>query len=154
MANFRSFRGYRIKQSADNPGRFWIVSETTGKPVEIGKDRKGQPIMWLEPSTFDEAEKWIADNLAPVTVSETTAVDALEVAVLPAMHLEFDGPVESNMPTWARDHVDALFADAPEANKNEWTHSGMAWAFAEKMNSADLEEFVYCLNQEIKRRSE
>src|SRR6185369_4897337 len=98
MANIRSFQGYRIKQSADNPGRFWIVNEATGKPVETGKDRKGQPIMWLEPSTFDEAEKWVSDNLAPVTISETAAVAELDVMVKPAMHLEFEGPVESNMP--------------------------------------------------------
>lgn len=66
------------------------------------------------------------------------------------VHREFDGNLETNMPQWAQFHVDALFV--PDVFP-EWTHSGMAYAFAEKMGVNDLEEFVYMLNEEIKRRN-
>jgi len=62
-ANIRYVGTYRIKQSADNPNRFWIIDDVANTPVETGKDRKGNPVMFLEAADFDEAEKWVLHNL-------------------------------------------------------------------------------------------
>ena len=61
-------------------------------------------------------------------------------------HLEFSGSLDGNISNDILIHIDDIF------NEENWTHSGMAYAFAEKMGVNDLEEFVYCLNEEIKRR--
>lgn len=65
------------------------------------------------------------------------------------VHRDFDGDLELNLPSWAHELVHELFTEEPI---NDWSHSGMAYAFAERMGVNDLEEFIYMLNEEIKRR--
>ena len=88
MANFRSFRGYRIKQSADNPARFWIVNAITGKPVETGKDRKGSPVFWLEPSSFGDAEKWVVENLGVEESVKVTHPEVPDTVLIVGSHID------------------------------------------------------------------
>jgi len=80
----------------------------------------------------------------------------------PVKHLPFQGPYESNLPQGAKALLNALFAKQEEGLTSGgggeyvfgWTWSGMAYGFAEAWSVGDLEEFVYCLDEEIKRRQE
>jgi hypothetical protein len=67
--------------------------------------------------------------------------------------MAYDGPLDSNLSSETEAVLDLLFAQTKRSSSlTEWTHAGMAWGFGQRMNRSDLEEFIYCLNEQIKVR--